>query len=143
VYDVRTRYLEDSVATGGPARLLTMLYDRLELDVHRGVEALRSGDRPSGTQQLAHAQEIVSELMGSLDQGAWAGGPRLMSIYGYLFTELSDASAQGDADRAAACLRIVEPLSAAWREAAASLSRAPVVPTQRDGSGGGALLAEG
>ena len=29
MYDVRTRYLADAVATAGPAKLLTMLYDRL------------------------------------------------------------------------------------------------------------------
>lgn len=118
MYDVRTRFLADAVATAGPARLLTMLYDRLLLDLDRGEVALRAGQRAEGTQHLAHAQEIVAELITNLDVEAWDGGDRLLSIYTFLLSELIGASLAGDADRVVACRAVVAPLAETWREAA-------------------------
>jgi flagellar protein FliS len=141
VYDVRTRYLADAVATAGPAKLLTMLYDRLLLDLDRAEVALRAGARAEGTQQLAHAQEIVAELIVNLDVDEWDGGDRLLSIYTYLLSEMIGAGLAGDADRAAACRGVVTPLAAAWREAATVVAQD--VPTPRaapasEGLGAGA-----
>lgn len=135
MYDVRSRYLADTVATVGPSRLLTMLYDRMVLDVERAQQALEAGDKVEATQQLGHAQDILAELMSSLDVGAWDGGPGLMSIYTFLLSELIETSMTGSAERAAACREIIVPLRDAWHEAAASLATvpAPAIPTQRFG----------
>ncbi len=121
MHDVRTRYLSDAVATAGPAKLLTMLFDRLLLDIDRGELALRSGVRPDATQHLAHAQEIVAELIANLDLGVWDGGDRLLSIYTYALSELIEASATADPERAHVCRELLTPLGDAWREAASSL----------------------
>ncbi|WP_431837560.1 flagellar export chaperone FliS [Cellulomonas sp. Y8] len=129
MYDVRTRYLADAVATAGPAKLLTMLYDRLLLDLDRAETALRSGVRAEGTQQLAHAQEIVAEFIANLNVGEWDGADRLLSVYTFLLSELIAASTAGDAERVVACRALVAPLAEAWREAA--LVVAQDVPTQR------------
>lgn len=123
MYDVRSTYLADSVATAGPARLLTMLYDRLLLDLDRAATALHQGHRAVGTQNLAHAQSIVAELMSSLDVGAWDGGPRLLSIYTFLHGRLGEASATGDAAAARECRDLVAPLAEAWHGAADQLAR--------------------
>lgn len=142
MYDVRTRYLADAVATAGPGKLLTMLFDRLLLDIDRAEAALRAGDRPTGTQQLAHAQEIVAELIANLDVESWDGGDRLLSIYTFLLSELIGAGLAGDADRAAACRTVVAPLAQTWREAAEVVAQD--VPTPRpapaaEGAGFGVL----
>jgi len=129
MYDVRSRYLADTVATAGPSRLLTMLYDRLVLDVERAEVALRTGQLIEGTRQLAHAEDIVAELISSLDTDAWDGGPGLMSLYTYLHSELLGASLSGSAERVAACRELIVPLRDAWREAA--VLDAPVLPAQR------------
>lgn len=146
MYDVRSRYLADTVATVGPSRLLTMLYDRMVLDVERAEKALQAGDRAEATQQLAHAQDILAELMSSLDVDAWDGGPGLMSLYAFLLSELIETSVTGSAEKAAACREIIAPLRDAWHEAAASLATAPatpVVPTQRFGAETGASTGLG
>ncbi len=56
---VRARYLDDAVATASPAKLLTMLYDRLVLDLERAETAQRAGDRAGAGPHLLHAQDIV------------------------------------------------------------------------------------
>jgi flagellar protein FliS len=114
-----SRYADDSVATASPTRLLVMLYDRLVADLSRGEQAQRAGDRGEAATTLGHAQEIVAELLASLDQSAWDGGPRLAALYTWLLKELSGAIVSGDADRTAACRQTVEPLRDAWAEAAA------------------------
>jgi len=117
---LRDRYLQDSINTASPGKLLLMLYDRLVLDLMQGEEALRTGDRERANDRLTHAQEIVLELRTSLDVEAWAGAPGLAGLYGFLFTELVGANIGRDADRVASCRAIVEPLRDAWREAAAA-----------------------
>ncbi|WP_344137000.1 flagellar export chaperone FliS, partial [Luedemannella flava] len=114
---LRARYLSDSVNTASPGHLLTMLYDRLVLDLAQAEQALRAGDRETGTPLLLHAQDIVMELRVTLDTDSWPGAAGLASIYGFLVTELVGANIKGDADRVAACLGLVEPLRDAWREA--------------------------
>jgi flagellar secretion chaperone FliS len=120
----RGRYLADSIATASPAKLLTMLYDRLVLDLARGEEALRAGDRTAAWQQLVHAQEIVLELRTSLNMDVWNGADRLAQIYTFLLTELIGANVNADADRVASCRGLVEPLRDAWRDAALAVASA-------------------
>jgi len=117
---LRDRYLQDSVNTASPGKLLLMLYDRLVLDLMKGEEALRAEDREQAHERITHAQEIVLELRTSLDVDAWSGAPALANLYGWMLTELIGANIAKDADRVAACRALVEPLRDAWREAAAA-----------------------
>jgi flagellar secretion chaperone FliS len=125
---MRNRYLQDSISTASPGKLLVMLYDRLVMDLFQGEEALRAGEREVANDKLNHGQEIILELRTTLDLDAWAGAPGLASLYGYLLTELIGANIARDADRVATCRAIIEPLRDAWREAAilASANPAPV-----------------
>ncbi|GAA2504631.1 flagellar export chaperone FliS [Winogradskya consettensis] len=112
------RYLQDSINTASPAKLLIMLYDRLVMDLVQGEESLRNGEREVANDKLNHAQEIILELRTTLDVDAWAGAPGLANLYGYLLTELIGANIARDADRVATCRGMIEPLRDAWREAA-------------------------
>jgi flagellar protein FliS len=117
---LRDRYLQDSINTASPARLLIMLYDRLILDLMHGEEALRNDDRVLANEKITHAQEIVLELRVTLDVEAWDGAPGLASLYGFVLTELIGANVQRDADRVAGCRSLLEPLRDAWRDAASA-----------------------
>ena len=118
---LRERYLADSINTASPGKLLVMLYDRLVFDLAQGEEALRADDRDRAAERLMHAQEIVLELRTTLDLDAWEGAAGLANLYGFLITELIGANIRRDADRVAACRKLVEPLRDAWREAAAQV----------------------
>jgi flagellar protein FliS len=107
-----------------------MLYDRMLLDVDRGIEALQSGDRVGASTQFQHAQEIVAELMVSLQPEGWEGGEQLLSVYQYLLGELIGAGVHGDVDRAQACRDLVLPLADAWHAAADELTRASAPAAQ-------------
>lgn len=125
----RAQFLNDTVLSSSPARLLTMLYDRLVLDLDRAGKAQLAGDYAEANNQLTHAQDIVAELLVTLDVTAWDGGPGLHSLYTHLLGELIRANYARDADVTAACREMVEPLRAAWHEAAVSLSVAAARPS--------------
>ena len=118
---LRARYVADAVTTASPARLLVMLYDKLALDLGRAEDSFRAGDAVAGRDRTAHAQEIVFELMSSLDADAWEGGPKLASLYSFLVAELTRAVVTADADVIAACRALVAPLREAWHAAAADV----------------------
>lgn len=120
----RARFLAESVATASPVRLLTMLYDRLLLDLNRGADAQVAGDRAGANTHLLHAQEIVLELAGSLRQDSWSGAPGLAALYSFVHSELVRANVAGEAERTAAVRALVEPLAEAWRAAALEVSAA-------------------
>lgn len=116
----KDRFLADRVQTAAPPALLVMLYDRLAVDLVRAEDAARAGDHPAASAALLHAQDIVAELLGSLDVEAWEGGPGLAALYTYLLQELVQANVQRDPERTAACRAVVEPLRDAWRQATAT-----------------------
>jgi flagellar protein FliS len=115
---LRARYLNDSVSTASPGRLLVMLYERLVLDLTKAETALGLGEREDASGHLMHAQDIVIELRASLDMDVWDGAVGLAKIYGYLLSELVAANVKADAARVAACRQLIEPLLDAWRQAA-------------------------
>ena len=115
---LRARYVNSGVTTASPAKLLTMLYDRLVLDLERAELAQKAGDREKANEQLAHAQDIVVALQDGLRPEQWDGGPALASIYTFLHSELVRANVQNDPAATAACRALVEPLRDAWHEAA-------------------------
>ena len=123
---MQQRYLGESVTTASPAKLVTMLYDRLVRDLVVAEAALATGDVPSANAQLIHAQDIIWELLSGLDTTAWSGGPGLASLYQFLITELLAANVAKDAERVAACRGLIEPLREAWHQAAEQLAVAKV-----------------
>ncbi len=134
----RLRYMDDTVTTVSPGRLLVMLYDRLVLDLQKAETEQRAGRRGAAGPHLTHAQDIVHELAATLDVEAWDGAKQLMSVYMYLITELVSANVAGDADRTAACRELVEPLRDAWYQAAQEVAMT-ATPLEVVGRPAGAL----
>ncbi len=109
--DPRAAYMDASVATASPARLLVMLYERLVLDVRKALAAQQQADHAEAHTQLLHAQD------------AWEGGPGLASIYDFLHLQLVRANINRDTGATEGCLKLVEDLCATWREAALAASQ--------------------
>jgi flagellar secretion chaperone FliS len=115
---LRSRYVTDSVETMSPARLLVALYDRLALDLDRADAAIEQHDISGAHHALVHAQEIVSELLNTLDLDVWPAGAGLADVYQYVIERLVHANVHKDAHAVAECRSILEPLRDAWRQAA-------------------------
>lgn len=125
----RTSYGRDNVLSASPARILTMLFDRLMLDLARAESAQEQKDWTAASKQLVHAQAIVAELTSSLRPELWEGGPGLLSIYHYVTRALVAANIGHDIERTRECAQLLEPLRSAWHEASSAAAPAPAAPT--------------
>jgi flagellar protein FliS len=115
----RSRYATSSVTTASPARLLTMLYDRLVRDLVTAEACLAESNIATANDNLQHAQAIILELRTSLDTKVWSGGPGLAALYTFLHEELTTANIEKSLPRVVSCREIIEPLRDAWHQAAA------------------------
>ena len=121
----RSAYVDASRSTASPAQLLCLVYDRLLLDLERADANLTAGISPH--MHLVHAQDIVMELLSTLDRTVWDGAHGLAGIYVYLHTQLVNANVRRDATLVAECRTLVAPLRDAWHAAAnGSVNAAPV-----------------
>ncbi|WP_394769210.1 flagellar export chaperone FliS [Lacisediminihabitans sp.] len=118
----RSQYNSDAILSASPVRLLTMLYDRLLLDLGRAEIAHRAEDWPAASSNLLHAQAIIAELISSLKVELWDGGQGLLSLYNYTTSLLVMANVKRDAASIRESIELLEPLRQAWHEAAGQLS---------------------
>jgi flagellar secretion chaperone FliS len=126
-------YNRDSVLSASPARLLTMLYDRLVLDLTRGEAALAAQQWPTAWENLRHADQIVAELAGTLRVEVWDGAASLLELYGYLADLIVGGMIERDPAKVREAIALVEPLRQTWHEAAALLPATTVSEgTDRD-----------
>jgi flagellar protein FliS len=116
----RDRYISDSVDTASPARLVTMMYDRLVLDLASAEATLLGSSPTEASPALTHAQDIVIELRTALRLDVWSGAAGLASLYSFILRELIAANVSKDATKVAECRKLIEPLRDAWRDAANS-----------------------
>ncbi|MDQ1573920.1 MAG: flagellar secretion chaperone FliS [Actinomycetota bacterium] len=114
----RSVYFRDSVGSASPTHLLTMLYDRLLLDLRWAEKGQEEQDWLEASKHLMHAQAIITELIGTLKPELWEGAPALMSIYVYVLQVLRTGNARHDIDRTREGIALLEPLRQAWHRAA-------------------------
>jgi len=117
----RAAYNEQAVLSATPVQLVTMLYDRLMLDLARAEQAQVISDWTTAGEQLLHAQAIIAELSSSLKVDVWDGGEGLFALYTYTSTALVNANVQHDVALTREVAGLLAPLRDAWHEAAASL----------------------
>lgn len=118
----RSRYNQDAILSASPSRLVTMLFDRLLLDLQRAEAAQVAGDWATASPQLTHAQDIIAELSGTLDVERWDGAQSLLSVYLFSSTLMMKANIERSVDATRQAIELLEPLRQTWHEAAAIVS---------------------
>jgi flagellar protein FliS len=116
-------YQSQAVGTAGPLQLVLMLYDRALAAIARSEWALKN--RELGAIELAHreltrAQDIVTELMLSLDHDK--GGEistSLNAIYQFCLERLTDANINKDPSALPFVTKSLTDLREAWAHIAA------------------------
>ncbi|MCU1379862.1 MAG: fliS [Acidimicrobiales bacterium] len=114
-------YVEETVATATPSRLLCLLYDRLARDLGQARTALLAGRRGEAEAKIDHACDIFSELLTTLDGDMWPGAGDLARIYSWMVGQLIAARVRGDAALVVPVHELVMQLGSAWHEVADSL----------------------
>jgi flagellar secretion chaperone FliS len=122
----RARYASDSTDTASPARLLTMLYDRLVSDLAAAEASMQRNEIAVTGDRIGRAQEILLELATTLDVEAWPEGEPLRRLYFWMVSELWTARLRKDPTKVVECRQLIEPLRDAWRMAAIQTSQREV-----------------
>lgn len=126
-------YKETRIRTAGQGQLIIMLYDGAIKQMDKAVELIKAEGakiRPGAIEQinkaLVKAQEIITELMASLDFEA--GGEianNLFALYSWFNRELLEANLSRDNERIAKVREFMDSLRAAWQEVAAKTRTEP------------------
>lgn len=113
-------YRRQQVETASPGQLIVMLYDAAIRNCRAAREAIRQQDREKAARHLLKAQDIVAELMSSLNVAA-AGevGPPLLRLYEYMYRRLVEANIRKDRDAVREVESLLAGLREAWAEALA------------------------
>lgn len=116
---LRNRYAREAVTTASPAKLVTMLYDRLLKDLSDAEQGLGRRDVQATHNALVHAQEILWEFHGTLDTSVWKEGEQLKRLYEWSIDELTSANIEKNVTRVVDVREVLEPISEAWHQVAA------------------------
>jgi len=116
----RSQYQEMQVQTT-PGRLVVMLYDGAVRFLHLGLGALRRGDREAQGLNLGKAQNILVELLNTLDKRAGGLADNLESLYRYCLKQLLIANAEDRGENVEEVIRLLCPLRDAWEQAERTL----------------------
>jgi flagellar secretion chaperone FliS len=117
-------YRRIQAETASPAELVLRLYEALVRDLERADAALK--ERTAIEQAhgpLLHAQEIVIELLASLDMSAGDLPRHLADLYQYMYQRLVQANVNKDATAVAEVLRLLRPIHMAWSSATQPAAR--------------------
>lgn len=111
-------YRRVQVETASPAELVLQLYEALMRDLERANAALdgRATQEQAHT-SLVHAQEIIIELLASLDMSSGDLAQHLADLYQYMYRRLVTANVAKDQTAVSEVLRLLRPIHAAWTEA--------------------------
>jgi flagellar secretion chaperone FliS len=119
------QYRATNVQTAGSVDLVVMLYQGAVRFIRFGLEAMEREDTKAAHTNLVRAQDIIVELLGSLNREA--GGQiadQLAGVYDYCFRRLVQANVKKDSEAAREVVGILRDLGTAWQEIAAQQRQA-------------------
>jgi flagellar protein FliS len=114
----RSRFSDAAISTVSPARIIVMCFERIDRDLELALEAMSAGSRESAHELCCHAQEIITELLGSLDQSAWEHSSSLAGLYSWSLSQLAIGNIRQDASTVSAVRAVLSELQAAFSVAA-------------------------
>jgi flagellar secretion chaperone FliS len=113
------QYRATKVETAGSVDLVVMLYQGAVKFIRLAIDALEQDDMKAAHTNFVRAQDIIVELLGSLNREA--GGQiatQLAGVYDYCFRRLIHANVKKDVVPAQEVLGIFRDLGKAWQQIA-------------------------
>ncbi|MFP4687475.1 MAG: flagellar export chaperone FliS [bacterium] len=115
--DPLTAYKSTRIETASREQILLMLYEGAIKFMKQARQGLVDKDYQLGHQKLLKAQDIITELMASLDMEV--GGEiasNLYSLYDYILYNLVQANVEKSPQRIDDALPVMRQLESAWNE---------------------------
>ncbi len=109
-------YRSFHASTASAGQLVVMLYDGAVRFLEEAARAYRSGDPQAGGRSVARAEQVLLELMGSLDL-RYDVARSLLTLYRFMFERLADARRRHDPAELERVRAWLVELRDAWQEA--------------------------
>jgi flagellar protein FliS len=110
-------YRKQQIMTASPGQLVLLLYSSARTRLRRALTSLAAGDAKSATDQLARVQDIVTELMVTLDPKGGAISDNLFRLYEYMTFRLVNARVRPDPAPIQEVSKLMAVLHEAWEQA--------------------------
>jgi len=112
-------YRENAVLSASPERLVVLLYEHLIISLKKAARHIQERDFEGKAESLTRANDIVLELLASLDfEKGGEISSRLASLYGFFNREIATVGRTLDTARIAQLVEMAEELRGSWAEAA-------------------------
>jgi len=112
-------YRRQNIMTANSVDLIVMLYDALKKNIILGRRGIQKRDVMLAHKHLVRAQEILSELINSLDM-TYPISDELMALYEFALANIEDANLRKDEAPLEPVVEMVDSLREAWKEISAS-----------------------
>ncbi|GEK88791.1 flagellar protein FliS [Alkalibacterium putridalgicola] len=110
------QYKKNQIETASPKQLVILLYEGAIKYIRLGELALEQNDYSKVNKNLQKAQDIVTELMVSLNHqdGQNAIASDLEAMYSFILNQLLQANLQKDQEKMVQSRRLMSELLEAW-----------------------------
>lgn len=108
------QYRQIDVETASPGRLVLMLYDAAIRNCRQAVAAWESKNETTAREKIYRAQDILAELIGSLNFDAGDLARHLFQLYEYMNYRLTQSAMRKDVAAAQEVAKLLEELREAW-----------------------------
>lgn len=115
-YNALNQYKQNTVLTATPEELTLMLYDGGIKFMNIGKYAIEKNEIMKAGNALIRAQDIVSELNGSLDMN-YEVAENLRNLYGFVMEKLIDANINKETEPIDEALEIFVEMRDTWKVA--------------------------
>ena len=128
-------YKKVQIQTANQGKLIVMMYDGIIKNINKALDYLPNKEYESINNAIIKAQDIVAELMASLNMEVGAISQNLLSIYIYMNQKLLQANIKKIKDPLLEVKKIATELKEAWEK----ISDTPV--NQENQQSGGINIA--
>lgn len=109
-------YLNNAVSTKSQGQLIIMLYEGAIKFIEQAQNAIEIGHIEEANKNLIKAQNILNELMVTLNFDAEEISNQLMSLYQFLYEQLIQANIKKDSGLLSSVKEILKDLSETWKK---------------------------
>jgi flagellar secretion chaperone FliS len=107
-------YLETQVNTATPQRLRLMLIEEALRQARAVQELWSQGQVDAGSSKAARCREILSELISGIHPDQTSVAKRVLGLYLFLFSSLTEAQLTRDTHQLAGVIRVLEEERETW-----------------------------
>ncbi|MFD2655538.1 flagellar export chaperone FliS [Gracilibacillus thailandensis] len=114
-YQQYQAYQNNSVNTASPGELTLMLYNGCLKFIKQAKKAIESQNYQSKNEMIQKTQDIIRELMVTLDQDAPIA-KEIMPLYDFAYHALTQANIKNDLEQLEQAREIIENFRDTWKE---------------------------